>query len=86
MSWFDADVKDFASLLRYAADCIEYTQKVNSYENCNTCGGSAKPYCPYLPKWGESCRINCPLWYSKTKVPSGNTDILTTFGKVEDKT
>ena len=60
--------REFAKMLRYAADSIDlydYFQRVVSCHECNTCGGSVEPYCPYLPKAGELVRINCPLWYEK---------------------
>lgn len=32
---------------------------VTSLPDCNTCGNKI---CGYKPKWGQSIRINCPLW------------------------
>ena len=56
------DAEEFASMLHYVADCIRYTQRVQSYNDCNTCG---KKNCEYRPKPGEMVRINCPLWESR---------------------
>ena len=63
MSQRDEDAKDFARMLRYVADCVEYYQRVKSYPDCNTCG--VKKECKYCPALGEQTRINCPLWKSK---------------------
>lgn len=59
MSRMDRDAEDFAKMLIYVADCIRYTQNVQSYNNCNNCG---KKNCEYKPDWGKQVRINCPLW------------------------
>lgn len=56
------DAEDFARMLIYVADCIRYTQSVQSYDNCNNCG---KKGCEYRPEWGKQVRINCPLWEGK---------------------
>ena len=62
MSQRDEDAKDFARMLRYAADCIEYYQRVKSFHDCNDCG---KRNCEYRPELGEQVRTNCPLWAHK---------------------
>ena len=62
MSRWDMDAEEFARMLRHAADCITYTNKVTSFHDCNDCG---KKDCKYRPKLGEMTRINCPLWESK---------------------
>lgn len=67
MSQFSEDAKDFARFLRYAADCISFTQDVNSYHSCNDCGGRLERRCPYIPESGKLARINCPLWYEEKK-------------------
>ena len=59
MSRMDMDAEDFARMLIYVAECIRYTQNVQSYNNCNNCG---KKNCEYKPDWGDQVRINCPLW------------------------
>lgn len=62
MSRMDRDAEDFASMLLYVVNCIKYTQRVSSYNNCNNCG---KKDCEYKPAWGEPVRIRCPLWESQ---------------------
>ncbi len=57
----EASAEDFARMLIYAADCIRYTQQVQSYNDCNNCARG----CGYEPKWGAMTRINCPLWRAK---------------------
>lgn len=56
----DISPSEFANALRYAAECIEYYERVSSLGDCNDCGRQEQ--CEYLPKWGEEVRINCPLW------------------------
>ena len=56
--------KDFAGMLLYVANCIQYYLRVGSCNDCNTCGKN--PECEYLPRLGETTRINCPLWEEKS--------------------
>lgn len=72
MSQRDHDAKDFARMLRYAAECIEYYQRVSSFDDCNNCGKNRT--CKYLPGWGEQTRINCPLWTRKVS-DSGKSEV-----------
>ena len=53
--------RTFRDLLLYAADCIQYYERIASLPNCNDCSNAEKG-CMYLPKWGEPVRINCPHW------------------------
>ena len=62
MSQRDEDMKEFARALRYAAECIEYYQRVKSFHDCNDCKDKT---CKYKPRLGEQVRINCPLWKEK---------------------
>lgn len=39
---------------------MDYAERVAALPDCNTCGKVKA--CEYLPKPGESVRINCPLW------------------------
>ena len=57
----------FVDLLRYAADCIQYYERIAALPDCNNCGMTYKG-CPYLPGWGEEVRINCPLWVEEGEV------------------
>lgn len=59
MSRMDEDARDFARMLRYVADCIDYYDRVSSYDDCNNC---KRKECEYKPRLGEMVRINCPLW------------------------
>ena len=63
MSHRDQDAREFADMLHYVANCVEYYQRVNSYDDCNNCGIRNK--CAYCPRPGEQVRINCPLWQDK---------------------
>ncbi len=65
MSQRDREAADFADLLSYAANAIRYYQRVSSCNDCNNCAGSKDKSCQYLPDWGDTTRINCPLWHSK---------------------
>ena len=43
--------------------CVVVTERVKSCKDCNSCG---KRYdCEYVPRLGETTRINCPLWDQK---------------------
>ena len=59
MSQKSMDADEFAKMLYYTAECIRYTHRVSSYNNCNNC---RKKHCEYKPRVGENVRINCPLW------------------------
>ena len=37
-----------------------YFDRVSRLPDCNTCGKQIT--CEYAPAWGETTRINCPLW------------------------
>ncbi len=50
----------FADLLQYAADCIRYYKRMSAQPDCNNCGKLFN--CEYMPKCGETVRINCPHW------------------------
>lgn len=57
---YSEELMDVAKTLYYAADCIRYFERVSKLPSCNDCGESNT--CPYRPEWGDSVRINCPLW------------------------
>lgn len=65
MSRMDEDAREFARMLLYVVNCINYYSRVSSYNDCNNCGKN--PGCEYLPRLGEMTRINCPLWEGKKK-------------------
>ena len=62
------DNTEFARLLRYAADCINYCERIQKLPDCNNCYYSTRK-CMYLPEWGADVRINCPHW--KEEEPCG---------------
>lgn len=64
MSQLSEDAKDFARMLRYVANCVDYVQEIKSFHDCNDCG--VRKQCKYAPEWGKQVRINCPLWESKS--------------------
>lgn len=55
-----SETERLVSSLIYAADCIRFYERVSILPSCNTCGD--KKSCKYRPDWGDSVRINCPLW------------------------
>lgn len=57
------DAKEFARMMHFVADCVEYYARTTSYPDCNTCGKQKE--CEFLPKIGQQTRINCPLWKEK---------------------
>lgn len=61
MNNLEINSEELARVLIHVADCIRYTHKVQSYDDCNNCGRG----CGYEPKPGEMTRINCPLWRAK---------------------
>lgn len=56
---------DLAKILRYLAECVEFTERIKVQNCCNSCGKFKT--CEYLPRWGEPTRINCPLWVCEDK-------------------
>ena len=52
--------EDIAKTLYYIADCVGLAERVMKQPCCNTCGKMKD--CEYRPEWGDSTRINCPLW------------------------
>lgn len=41
-------------------DCIDYYNRMIIQHDCNNCG--LKNTCKYVPRVGETLRVNCPLW------------------------
>ncbi|MBQ6499844.1 MAG: hypothetical protein IJI87_00470 [Mogibacterium sp.] len=66
MSRHDRDLKELARMLISISDLAQYALRVQSYDDCNTCGIIKE--CDYAPKVGEMVRINCPLWKSESEV------------------
>lgn len=58
------ELRRFADLLTYAADCIDHCYHRALMPDCNNCK-KTKEDCEYYPKWGEDVRINCPHWVSE---------------------
>ena len=58
-------IKDLIRIdIKYGAlSCAIVTERVKSCNDCNTCG--KRDTCQYLPRFGETTRINCPLWENK---------------------
>jgi len=42
------------------------SDRISYLPNCNDCGANGK--CPYMPKWGDMVRINCPHWQERKSV------------------
>lgn len=73
---------EIGEALNQAADAIEeLTAKINSLQffvdnisklpDCNTC--LKKNLCEFKPKYGEYCRINCPLWLGEPQLSKVET-------------
>ena len=67
-------------LLGEAADAIEelsakvdslqvFADNISKLPDCNTC--MKKTMCEFLPKYGDYCRINCPMWLGEPEPPEG---------------
>lgn len=46
----------------------KYADEIGTLPGCNTCG-KKMGQCACMPRLGETCRINCPLWVPKTTDP-----------------
>lgn len=62
----DISADTLARALYRLGDCIRFYERVSNLPDCNTCGKSKN--CGYRPDWGETTRINCPLWVSEKEV------------------
>lgn len=62
---------ELLDVLMKAADAIEelsgkveslqfYADNISKLPDCNTC--LKKNTCEFVPRYGEYCRINCPVW------------------------
>lgn len=57
------NIKRFARMLRYMADCMEYCSALEDLGDCNNCG--KRENCEHRPEWGAMVRINCHMWESE---------------------
>ena len=61
MEWSDLlDGGKLSAILRHAADMISLGERIEKLPTCNDC--AKQRTCEYVPKWGETVRINCPLY------------------------
>lgn len=42
-----------------------FEENITKLPNCNTC--LKKYMCEFVPRAGEYCRINCPVWLGQTR-------------------
>lgn len=56
----DISSETLARTLIYLGDCVRLAESIRTQPCCNSCGKLKT--CEYRPEWGESTRINCPLW------------------------
>ena len=59
----DEKSKKAIEMMYFIIDCIQYYQRISTLKDCNNCG---RKECEFMPKPGETVRINCPLWEDKT--------------------
>ena len=52
---------DDAVALGLALGALIYYRNTTNLPDCNVCQ-KKHTGCPYLPRYGEYTRINCPLW------------------------
>lgn len=76
-AWEKAGLSN-SHVFKEAADAIEelcakvdglqfYVDSISKLPDCNTC--MKKPMCEFMPKYGEYCSINCPVWLGEPEPP-----------------